>query len=87
MEEIAKNNETFLDDCVAMAEALRCMRDKGAESIDCDGVTLTEELFDRCFPGNEWTPVMVDGTVFAYTKDAEHRGFHFDCVKDAERGG
>ena len=82
MSEIAKNNETFLDDCVAMAEALRCMRDKGAESIDCDGVTLTEELFDRCFPGIEWKPVTVGGNVICEIKEAEYRGFRFDAVRD-----
>ena len=74
--------QEFLDDCVAMAEALRCMQDKGAESILPDGATLKEEIFDRCFPGAEWTPVTVDGTVVCLLKEAKYRGFLFDCVRD-----
>ena len=87
MEEITRAREQLLDDCVAMVEALRCLRDKGAEAIDEMGVTLTEEAFDRCFPGVEWTPVTADGTVIAYIKEAEYRRFHFVCVKDAEEDG
>ncbi len=75
--------QEFMDDCVAMAESLRCMRDKGAESIDCDGVSLTPAVFDRCFPGVEWAPVLVDGEPLGIEiKEAEYRGFRFDAVKD-----
>lgn len=72
----------FLDDCVAMVEALRCMEDKGAEAIDTAGVTLLTEVFDRCFPGVEWKSVTVDGAVICQIKEAEYRGFRFDAVRD-----
>ncbi|MBR1689376.1 MAG: hypothetical protein IJ713_01220 [Oscillibacter sp.] len=51
---MTKETEEFLDDCVAMVEALRVLEGKGAEGIDTAGVTLTEEAFDKCFPGMEW---------------------------------
>lgn len=82
MEEIAKEREQLLDDCVAMVEAIRCMEDRGVETIDGMGVTLTEEAFDRCFPGMEWKPVTVGGNVICEIKEAEYRGFRFDAVRD-----
>ena len=79
----------FMDDCVAMAEALRCMQDKGAEAIDTDGVTLKEEIFDRCFPGTEWEPVLLDGgePMGIEIKQAEYRGFAFDCLRETGSSG
>lgn len=78
--------QEFLDDCVAMAEALRCMRDRGAESIDTDGVTLKEEIFEKCFPGLAWEPVLVDGEPLGIEiKEAEYRGFGFDTLREADR--
>ena len=76
----------FLDDCVSMAEALRCMRDKGAEAIDTDGVTLKEEIFEKCFPGLAWEPVLLDGgePIGLEIKQAEYRGFGFDCLREVE---
>ncbi len=81
--------QEFLDDCVAMAEALRCMRDRGAESIDTDGCTLEEEIFDRCFPGAEWKPVLLeDGEPIGLEiKQAVYRGFGFDCLRETGSSG
>lgn len=78
--------EAFLDDCVAMVEALRCLEEKGAEAIDAEGVTLTAEVFDRCFPGVEWKEVRTkDGKFIGlYEKIAEYRGFEFGTVKEAD---
>lgn len=73
----------LLDDCVAMVEALRCLRDKGAEGIDAEGVTLTEAVFDRCFPGVEWEPITVkDKPIGLEIKQAEYREIIFDTVRE-----
>ena len=77
--------QEFLDDCVAMVEALRCMRDRGAESIDCEGVTLREEIFEKCFPGLAWEPVLVDGEPLGFEiKEAEYRSHGFNCYREVE---
>lgn len=78
--------EAFLDDCVAMVEALRCLEEKGAEAIDSEGVTLKTEVFDRCFPGVEWKEVRTKNGEFTgyYEKIAEYRGFEFGTVKEAD---
>lgn len=87
MEEICKKAEAFLDDCVAMVEALRCLEEKGAEAIDSEGVTLKTEVFDRCFPGVEWKEVRTKNGEFTgyYEKIAEYRGFEFGTVKEADK--
>jgi hypothetical protein len=80
--------QEFMDDCVAMAEAMRCLRDKGAEGFDPDGVTLKAEVFDRCFPGTAWEAVLIDGEPIGLeVKRAEYRGFAFDAIREAEDGG
>ena len=81
-----QETEDFLDDCVAMVEALRCMKEKGAEGVDPAGVTLKTEVFDRCFPGVEWKEVRTkDGKFIGiYEKIAEYRGFEFGTVKEAD---
>ena len=81
-----QETESFLDDCVAMVEALRCLEEKGAEAIDAEGVTLKPEVFDRCFPGVEWKEVRTkDGKFIGiYEKIAEYRGFEFGTVKEAD---
>jgi len=82
-----KEGTEFLDDCVAMCEAVRCLEEKGAESIDTEGVTLTEAVFDRCFPGKEWHAVLIDGEPIGLeTKTALYRGFVFDTVREADHG-
>lgn len=80
--------QEFLDDCVGMVEALRCMQDKGTEGFDTNGVTLKAEVFDRCFPGVEWQPVTIDGKPGGIEwKEAEYRGFTFDAIRETEEGG
>ena len=82
--EMAKGTVDFLDDCVAMVEALRCMKDKGAADVTAEGVTLAEAVFDSCFPGIEWEPITLpDGTdIGLEVKRAEYRGFSFDAIRD-----
>ena len=90
MEQIIKEHEQlrdFLNDCVAMCEALRCLRDKGAEEIDCEGISLETEIFDKCFPNREWQPVLVGGEpIGCEIKTAEYRGFLFDTFREVENG-
>ena len=90
MEQIIREHERLrelLDDSVAMCEALRCLRDKGAEEIDCEGITLTAEIFDKCFPNREWQPVLVsDQSIGIEVKTAEYRGFLFDTFREVENG-
>jgi len=81
-----QETENFLDDCVAMVEALRCLEEKGAEAIDAEGVTLKTEVFDRCFPGMEWSESL---TLEGYPtglrqKTAMYRGFTFDTYMLSE---
>lgn len=79
----------FLDDCVSTVEVIRCMLDKGVEHIDGEGVTLKEEVFDRCFPGRDWQVYPIDGEPgWTFTvKTVLYRGFVFDAVKrDKELG-
>lgn len=75
--------EAFLDDCVAMVEALRCLEEKGVEGVDPDGVTLNAAVFDKCFPGVEWAEqTLEDGRpVGIRFKKAEYRGFDFDTLE------
>lgn len=88
MEQIIREHERLrelLDDSVAMCEALRCLRDKGAEEIDCESITLTTEIFDKCFPDRDWQPVETgDGPIGISFKTAEYRGFRFWCFMDTE---
>jgi|GEM_PF-3198438 len=74
---------TFLDDCVSTVEVIRCMLDKGVEHIDGEGVTLKEEVFDRCFPGRDWQEYPIDGEPgWTFTvKTVLYRGFVFDAIK------
>lgn len=76
----------FLDDCVSSVEMLRCMADKGEESIDRWGVTLKAEVFDRCFPGMEWQDHIIgeDPLMVVKIKTAFYRGFIFDTLRSAE---
>lgn len=75
--EITKEAETFLDDCVGLLEALRCLQDKGVEAVDDDGATLSEKAFDKCFPGLVWSRPE-HGTM---SKRAVYRGFLFETFK------
>lgn len=84
LEQVEKDRE-FLDDCVALTEALRCLEEKGVEGIDTDGVTLKEEVFERCFPGIDWEPIIIDGEqVTLQWKHAQYRKFEFDCIRSAD---
>ena len=84
LEQVEKDRE-FLDDCVALTEALRCLGEKGVENIDTECVTLKEEVFERLFPGIEWEPVIMDGEqVTLLWKQAQYRGFMFDCLRAAD---
>ena len=80
MDQITKETETFLDDCVGLLEALKCLQDKGVETVDADGATLSEKAFDRCFPGTAWIEPE-NGFVL---KRAVNRGFVFETIKTAQ---
>ena len=82
-----QETEDFLDDCVAMVEALRCLEEKGAEAIDSEGVTLKTEVFDRCFPGVEWSKEKdaLGHPMGIFIKSAEYRGFVFDTLGMGEK--
>lgn len=91
MEDLIKEaaaNEEFLDDCTAMVECIRCLRDKGVEEIDETGVSLKSEVFDRCFPGVEWNEVRDRQGRFVgfYEKNAVYRGFEFGALRAAGEG-
>ena len=81
---MVKEAEAFLDDCVDMCEALRCLQDKGVETVDDDGATLSEQAFDRCFPGTAWEDAVAnDGSKVTgiQVKRAMYRGFVFESFR------
>ena len=84
-----KTTEDFLDDCVAMVECLRVLKEKGVSGVDTEGVELRTDVFDRCFPGIEWeeSKDRQGRPIGLRVKTTEYRGFLFDAVElDEEMG-
>lgn len=83
--EMAEESRKLLDDCVAMLQCLEVLRERGAEDIDrLQGVvSLTEEAFDKAFPGLLWEEhLMRDGSpIGIWTKTAEYRGVTFETMR------
>mgnify|MGYP003571255735 CR=1 FL=1 len=83
IETMAAKDREFLDDCVSMCEAVRCMAEQGA--VEFDGregiIELREEVFDRCFPGMEWEEVFTASgdPVGLREKTASYGGRLFVC--------
>ena len=82
----SEGSRKLLDDCVAMAECLRVLRERGVACIDDYGISLRPEVFDRLFPGLEWQEhTTLDGKFIGiFEKTAEYRGFQFDTTTTEE---
>lgn len=90
IDEIIKNHAEateFLDDCITMAEAIRCYHKRGVVFVaDEDTIELSEERFEAYFHGIEWRSVESLQELFpgAAKKQAEYRGYTFECWKTGE---
>lgn len=84
--EMTEGSRKLLDDCVAMAECLRVLRERGVTCIDDYGISLRTDVFDRIFPGMEWQEHRnANGTYIGIlTKEVEYRGFRFDTTTTDE---
>ena len=69
--------QDFMDDCVAMVEVFRCLKEKGALLIDDTGILLQTDVFDRLFPEAEL--VHNDNANYDF-KRYVYRGFPFECA-------
>ena len=84
--EMSKQTENLLDDCVAMMECQKVLRERGALCIDELGVELREDVFDRCFPGIEWEERLTKSgeSLGIWRKFAQYRGVSFETMKIEE---
>ena len=76
-----KANTEFLDDCITMAEAIRCYNERGVSFLpEANIIFLKGAEFERLFPGVEWQDVESLQELFpgAAKKVAEYRGFTFE---------
>lgn len=87
IDEIIKNHAEateFLDDCITMAEAIRCYQDRGVSFLpEANIICLKGAEFERLFPGAAWQEVESLQEMFpgAAKKQAEYRGITFETWK------
>ena len=84
--ETAGKNMKLLDDCVAMAECLKVLRERGVATLDEYGIELRPDVFEQIFPGLEWKEHTTLSGKFmgVYHKEVEYRGCLFETYKTEE---